>query len=131
MTAPSDSSIPTKAFSIDHPLLVFFFFFFIIVNCNYGSFTSTYLKMKMFLLFTIVYSKINMLLRPFRLSNNLPTQIKENIDFLRQKPWQLPSAKANFEGCIVRSMFPFVFNWSWNEVLLIKWVTFFFFEAQK
>ena len=40
-----------------------------------------------------------MLLRQFRLGINLPTHIRENIDFPRQKPRQLPSAEANFEGC--------------------------------
>ena len=40
-----------------------------------------------------------MLLRQIRLGNNLQTHIKENIDFLRQKPWQLPRAETNFEGC--------------------------------
>ena len=33
--------------------------------------------------------------------NNLPTYIRENTDFLQQKPRQLPSAEANFEGCLV------------------------------
>ena len=51
-----------------------------------------------------------MLLRQFRLGNNLLAHIKENTDFhikentdfLRQKPRQLPSAEANFEGrCVV------------------------------
>ena len=40
-----------------------------------------------------------MLLRQFCLGNNLPLHIKKNIDFLRQKPQQLPNAKTNFEGC--------------------------------
>ena len=37
-----------------------------------------------------------MLLRQFRLGIGLPTHIKENTDFPRQSPWQLPSAQANF-----------------------------------
>ena len=41
-----------------------------------------------------------MLLRQFRLGNNLPTHIRENTDFPRQKPRQLPSFEANFEGCL-------------------------------
>ena len=41
------------------------------------------------------------MLRQFRLGNNLPMHIRENTDFPRQKPWQLPSAAANFEGCIL------------------------------
>ena len=40
-----------------------------------------------------------MLLRQFRLGNNLPTHNKENTDFSQQKPRQLPSAEANFKGC--------------------------------
>ena len=39
-----------------------------------------------------------MLLRQFQPSKNLPTQIRENTDFPQQKPLQLPSVKANFEG---------------------------------
>ena len=31
------------------------------------------------------------------LGNNLPTLIRENTDFPRQKPQQLASAEANFE----------------------------------
>ena len=64
-------------------------FSFIIDNCNYRSLLRKCLKMKIFLLFTNIYSKINMLLRKFCLGNNLPTHIQENIDFLRQKSWQL------------------------------------------
>ena len=40
-----------------------------------------------------------MLLRQFCLGNNLPMHIKENTDFLREKLWELPVVKANFEGC--------------------------------
>ena len=40
-----------------------------------------------------------MLLRQFRLGNNLPTYIKENIDLPWQKPRQLSGAETNFEGC--------------------------------
>ena len=39
-----------------------------------------------------------MLLIQFRLGINLPKH-RENIDFPRQKPRQLPSVEANFEGC--------------------------------
>ena len=53
--------------------------------------------MKIFLLFTIVYRKINKFLRQFCLGNNLPTHIAENTHFPQQKPRQLQSAKANFE----------------------------------
>ena len=41
------------------------------------------------LLFMVIYPKIN------KNVVNLPTQIRENANF----PQQLPSAKANFEGC--------------------------------
>ena len=40
----------------------------------------------------------SMLLRQVCLSNDLLTHIKENTDFLQQKPQQLPSIKANFKG---------------------------------
>ena len=57
--------------------------------------------MEIFLLFTIIYPKINMnVVKVIFLGNNLPMHIGENIDFLRQKPWKLSSAEANFEGCI-------------------------------
>ena len=54
--------------------------------------------MKIFFTFKIIYPKINILLRQFRLANNLPTQIRQNTDFLLGKASKLPSAKANFEG---------------------------------
>ena len=62
MTVPADSSVPTKVLSIDHTLFIFSFIFppFIIDNCNYGNLLRKCLEMKIFLLFTIVYSKINM-----------------------------------------------------------------------
>ena len=40
-----------------------------------------------------------MLLRKFRLGNNLPTHIKENTDFPRQNPRQVLNAEMNFESC--------------------------------
>ena len=43
-----------------------------------------------------------MLLRQFRFGKNLLTHVRENAAFLRQKPWKLLSAEANFEGCIKR-----------------------------
>ena len=33
------------------------------------------------------------------LSNNLPAHIRENTEFLWQKPWQFSSAEENFEAC--------------------------------
>ena len=58
-----------------------------------------------FLLFTIIYPKINMNVnnfewKQFRLGNDLPLHIRENIDFPRQRSRQLPSTEANFEGCL-------------------------------
>ena len=51
--------------------------------------------MKIFLLFTIIYSKINMnVVKQFCLGNNLPTHIRENTDFSRQKPQHLLSDEA-------------------------------------
>ena len=90
MTATADSSVPTKVSSIDHTLFVFSFIFFpfIIDNCHYGSLFRKGIKMNIFLLFTIFYPKINMLVRQFRLGNNFPTYIRENTDFPRQKPRQ-------------------------------------------
>ena len=53
-----------------------------------------------FLLFTIIYPKINMnVVMAICLGNNLSTHIRENTDFPRQKPQQLPIAEANFGGC--------------------------------
>ena len=63
---PADSSIPTKVLSIDHSFFRFFlqfslhFFPFIIHNCNFGSLFRKDIKMKIFLLFTIINPKINM-----------------------------------------------------------------------
>ena len=45
-----------------------------------------------------------MLLRQFRIGNNLPTHIRENTDFLREKLRKLPSAEVNFEGCDLRDL---------------------------
>ena len=42
-----------------------------------------------------------MLWKHFRLGNYLPTHIKENTYFFRQKSQQLLSAEANFEGCLL------------------------------
>ena len=56
MTAPADSSVPRF-----YPLITHFPFCpFIIDNCNYGSLFRNGIKMKIFILFTIVYPKINM-----------------------------------------------------------------------
>ena len=56
--------------------------------------------MKSFLLITIIYPKTKKyVLKTTCIRNNLPTYIRENRDFPRENPWQLPSAVANFEGC--------------------------------
>ena len=61
------------------------FFPFIIDNCNYGSLLKKCLKMKIFLVFTKVYSNINInIVQIIRLGSNLPTHIRENTDFLWQ-----------------------------------------------
>ena len=61
MTAPADSFFPTKVLSI-HQFFCFFlrFFSFIIDNCNCESLFRKGIRMKIFLLFTIIYPKINM-----------------------------------------------------------------------
>ena len=41
-----------------------------------------------------------MLIRQFRLGDNLLTHFRENTD--EQMLWQLPSAEDNFEGCNVQ-----------------------------
>ena len=60
MTAPAESFVQTKGYPLT-TLSVFFpsFFSFIIDNCNYRSLLRKCLKMKTFLLFINVYSKIN------------------------------------------------------------------------
>ena len=77
---------------------VLHFFPSIVDNCNYGSLFKKSIKLKMFfLLFTIIYPTW-LLLRQC-LSNNLPTHIRENIDFSRWEPRQLPNAEPYFESC--------------------------------
>ena len=41
-----------------------------------------------------------MLWNQFYLGNSFPTHIRENTDFSWEKPQQLLSAEANFEGCV-------------------------------
>ena len=73
--------------------LITLFFLFVSNNCNYGNLLS--------LFFTIIYQEINVnVVKTTCLSNDLLMHIRENTDFARQKPQQLPSAKANFEGCL-------------------------------
>ena len=61
ITAPVDYSIPAKVLPIHHSCLFFLHFFpFIIDNCNYGSLFRKVIKMKIFLLFPIIYPKIIM-----------------------------------------------------------------------
>ena len=57
-------------------------------------------KMEIFFTFYNNLSKnvIWMLLTQFHLSNGFPRYIRENTNFLWQKPWWLQSAKMNFKG---------------------------------
>ena len=86
MTATADSFFPTKVLSIDHTFVCFFlnFFLFIIDNCQYGSLLRKGIKMNIFLVFTIIYPNISMMVRLSRLDNHLPTHFRENTDFPRQ-----------------------------------------------
>ena len=54
-----------------------------------------------------------MLLRQLRLGNNLPMHIRENTGFLQQKPRQLPSAEANFEGWVTKMLVLFLYQTSY------------------
>ena len=57
--------------------------------------------MKIFYFLQQFIQKINMtVVKTTCLSNNLLMHIRENTDFPRQKPQQLPRAEANFEGCM-------------------------------
>ena len=105
MTAPTDSSVSTKVLSIDYTFFVFSFIFIIIIiiiivaNCNDESLFITGIKIKIFLFFTIIYPKINIIVvKAICLGNNLPMHIRENAGFPWQKPQQLPSVKASFVG---------------------------------
>ena len=62
-------------------------------NWNYWNSLSKCIKMKIFLLFIILYSNINMNV----VKAILPKHIRENTDFSQQ----LLSAEANFEGCLM------------------------------
>ena len=82
---------------------------FITDNCNYGRVFRKGTKKKIFYFLQKFIEKLTcMLLRQFCLGNNLPTHIRKNTDFPRQSPRQLPSAKANFEGCICISLISFL-----------------------
>ena len=71
-------------------------------NYNYWNSLSKCIKLKIFLVFTIIYSKLTwMLWKQFCLGNNLPTHIRENTDFSREKPQRLLSAEANFKDCLM------------------------------
>ena len=61
MTAPTKSSYSTKVLSIDHTffgVLSSYIFPFIIDNCNWGSLFRKSIKMKIYLLFTIICPKL-------------------------------------------------------------------------
>ena len=61
MTLPADSSVPTKVLSIDHSLFIFSIIFLHLLfdNCNYWGWLKKSIKMKIFLLFSIAYAKMN------------------------------------------------------------------------
>ena len=106
MTAPADSSVLTKVFSIGHTLFVFFpsfFFQFTSDNWNYWSLFRNCIKMKIFFYFlqTFIQKLTLVLLRQIYLGNNLLTHIRKNADFSRQ----LPSAEAKFEGALLILVF--------------------------
>ena len=70
---PANSSYSTKVSSIDHTFFrVFFshFFPFIIDNYNWGSLFRKGIKMKIYLLFTIICPKLNISV----VKKNLPQQ---------------------------------------------------------
>ena len=98
MTAPADFSVPTKVF----PLITLFpsFFSLLLSIMAIMAFTQKVSKNEYFFTFYdsfLLFKSI--LLKTFCLGNNLSMHIKENTDFLRQKPRQLPSAEANSKGC--------------------------------
>ena len=59
MTAPGDSSVQTKGYPLITLCSFPSVFSFIIDNCNCRSLLRKCLKMTIFLLFTNIYSKIN------------------------------------------------------------------------
>ena len=89
MTASAHSSVTTKVLSIDHTFPIFSFFFSLLL---------------LIIVIREVYSEKGIKMILFTFSNslfkNLPTHIRENTNFLRQKPRQLPCAEANFEDYI-------------------------------
>ena len=61
MTAPADSSVPTKVLFIDHTSFFFPSFYPLITdNCNYESLFIGGIKKIFFSLLTIIHSKIDM-----------------------------------------------------------------------
>ena len=102
------NQIKKKSFIKWSHFVVFFLHFFIIDNCNQGSLLRKCLKM-------------------FCLCNNLLMHINENTDFLRQKPQQLPSAKANFKGCFCSCRFLLMFSTGFTSLYLSYF--FFFYQS--
>ena len=98
MIAPADYLVLTKVLFSDNTSSFFPSFYpFITDNCNYRSLFRVRIKMKIFFSFlTIIYPKINMLLRQFRLDNNLPTHIRENTDFLLGKASEIAECRCEF-----------------------------------
>ena len=83
MTATVDSPVLTKVLSIDHTFFVFTIYFVLLLLII--AIMEVYLerlKKRLFsLLFTIIYPKINILLRQSCINNNLPMHIRENTNF--------------------------------------------------
>ena len=63
---------------------------FVQKGCKNGDFCTFYNNLSK--------NVIWMLLTQFHLSNGFPRYIRENTNFLWQKPWWLQSAKMNFKG---------------------------------
>ena len=95
----ADSSAPTNVLCNDHAFFVFsiHFFLLLVITAIIRIYSVCYF-------FPIIYQNINVnVVKTICLGNNLATNIGENTNFPRQRPWQLPSAEANFEGWL--SMF--------------------------
>ena len=90
LTLLADSSVPTKVLFIEHSFFFFclFFFLFLFGNCNYGNLLRKGIKIKIFLLFTIIYPKINIKV----VRTILPWQQFADAP---QKKHRFPSAKAS------------------------------------
>ena len=72
-------------------------------NYSYWNSFSKFIKMKIFFNFLqkFVQKLTWMLWKQFCLGNSLPAYIREKADFSQEKPQQLLSVEANFEGCLM------------------------------